>query len=263
MLAPKIAVETAPFGRQLKQSIQNASRLEVGGIHVDLRNEVKASDLSETGRRQFLHMLQELSLSIASATFPTRRAFSDPNEIDGRVAATCNAMKFAAELKCRVMTLRVGKIPNDPDSKEYQLLFETMQDVARFGNHIGVVLCLSLTGESPETVKAFINSIQTGPVGCNFDPAVCIMSGQNPSAMLRDFHPHVHHITVRDAVRDIDGGGREVPVGRGETDWEELLAIVSEMDYTGWLAVSRTSGDDKPGDISRAVQYLRNVMQVF
>lgn len=263
MLTPKIAVATACLGAQIKQSIQAASKLEVAGIHLDLRNELKAKELSETGRRQFLHKLNELSLSVGSATFPTRGTFYDPEGIDARVSATCDALKFAAELKCRVLTLRIGRIPDDMESTEYQLLRETISDVARVGNFVGVIPCLTPAGETANAVLGFIEQIETGPVGCHFDPAICVMRQQSPVKQLRELHSVVHHVSVRDAIRDTDGGGKEVAVGRGEIDWEEFLATVNEMDYNGWLAVTRTEGDDKPGDIASAVNYLRRVMQIF
>jgi sugar phosphate isomerase/epimerase len=58
----------------------------------------------------------------------------------------------------------------------------------------------------------------------------------------------------------VDGPGREVPVGRGETNWDEFAALLSEMDYHGWLNAERTEGNDRAGDIGRSVQYLRNLL---
>jgi sugar phosphate isomerase/epimerase len=42
-------------------------------------------------------------------------------------------------------------------------------------------------------------------------------------------------------------------------EWEEVLALLGEAEYAGWLTVDRTQGEDRPGDIRRAMQYLKNV----
>jgi sugar phosphate isomerase/epimerase len=64
---------------------------------------------------------------------------------------------------------------------------------------------------------------------------------------------------VRDATRIGDGTSTEVPVGRGEVAWQELLAVVHELDYRGWFCVDRTQGEDRAGDAGRAIQYLRSL----
>jgi sugar phosphate isomerase/epimerase len=64
---------------------------------------------------------------------------------------------------------------------------------------------------------------------------------------------------VRDAIREGDGSAREVPVGRGEVPWQELLAVIHELDYRGWFCVDRTQGEDRAGDAARAIQYLRSL----
>jgi sugar phosphate isomerase/epimerase len=68
------------------------------------------------------------------------------------------------------------------------------------------------------------------------------------------------HVRVRDGLRDTDGAGVEVPVGRGEVDWDELLAALAEINFAGWMTPDRTSGEDMAADAARAVSYVRNAM---
>jgi hypothetical protein len=42
-------------------------------------------------------------------------------------------------------------------------------------------------------------------------------------------------------------------------EWVEILPLLAEIAYTGWVTVVRTQGDDKRGDVARAVEYLKNV----
>ena len=69
----------------------------------------------------------------------------------------------------------------------------------------------------------------------------------------------VAHVIVRDAIRDGDGGGTEVAVGRGEVPWDELLFLLQESDYPGWLTVDRTQGQDRAGDAGRTLKYLQSI----
>lgn len=229
------------------------------GLQFDARNQLRPTDLSETGRRQLLHALSERELSVASLNFPLRKALYDLEQLDPRVAAIRQAMQFAWDLKCRTLTCRIGRIPEDPQSSDGARLREVLADLAAHGNRVGVTFAITPAGDEARSLSTLIAGIGTGPLGVDFDAAERIMSRCNPASSLRDLHTLVTHVTVRDAVRDVDGAGREVPVGRGECDWPELLAVLDEMNFTGWLTVDRTAGDDPGGDIQRAVRYLQNV----
>jgi sugar phosphate isomerase/epimerase len=254
-----MAVATRSFQEPIKRAVQTAAEMGAQGVQFDLRNEVRPEDLSETGRRQLLHYLEEMNLTVASTMFPTRRAYYDLEELDTRLAATRQAMEFTFQLKAGVFTLRVGRIPAEAESEEYQILRQVLNDLARHGNRVGVTLAITPTRDEPASLLQLLGEITEGPVGINYDPATFVMAGQNPAKALADLQEHLMQVLVRDGIRDMDGSGLEVPVGRGEVEWEEVLALLDEAEYKNWLIVDRTQGDDRPGDIRRAMQYLKNV----
>ncbi len=255
----RIAVATARFSPNLRDVVRMAAQTGSAGVQFDARQQLKPADLSETGRRQLLHALGERELAIASLCFPLRRTLHDEEHLDTRIAALKQAMQFAWDLKARVLTCRIGRIPETSEGDEWSRLRDVLSDLAGHGNRVGVTLSITPAGDAPETLLSLIDTVRTGPLGIDFDPAERVMSRHDPVSSLREWHAVVTHVTVRDAIRDADGGGREQPVGRGECDWAELLAVVDEMKYTGWLTIDRTAGDDPFGDACRAVQYLTNV----
>lgn len=257
----KIAVAAHCFAGPLKRSLQAIAQSGAKGIQFDARSELKPADFSETGRRQFLHHLDELGLSVASLTFPTRGALYEPEQLEPRVAAIKGVLDFSAQLKASVVTLRVGRIPDEPQSQELLTLRDVLNDLCRHGNHVGATLAIAPLSDSAESLKRLFATINSGPIGVHFDPANCIMSGQEVGATMRALHDVLIQIQVRDAIHDLGGGGQEVPVGRGQVDWDEFLALVDEAAYRGWLTVDRTQGEDQAGDATRAIQYLRQVAQ--
>ena len=68
------------------------------------------------------------------------------------------------------------------------------------------------------------------------------------------------HVQLRDGFRGFDGGGQEATVGSGVIDWMELLAVLGEIDYQGWLTAIRNQGDNRANDIERAIKYTRNLL---
>lgn len=256
----RIAIATRGFGQPLESSIRLAGEAGAAGVQLDVRDELQAADLSDTGRRQFLHRLTGRGMKVASATFPLRRPLYDQQHLDVRVASLKKAMQFAYDLGASVLTTRVGPIPAEAEGTSYPLLCEVLNDLARHGNHVGVTLAVAPDSESPQTLRKLLDAVKSGPIGVDFDPAAFAISRHSPVQALRDLHAFVSHFQARDAVREFDGGGLEVPLGRGEVDWVELLPQLDEIEYRGWTSVVRTQGDDKPGDITRAVKFLRQVV---
>lgn len=259
MHGPRIAVATTSFRQSIRAAIDSAARSGAQGVQFDARYELKPGELGETGRRQLLFELRERDLTVASLTFPLRTSLADPEQLDLRVAALRKGMEFASQLKANVLTCAAGRIPPEDATDECQQLHSVLSDLARYGNHIGVTLSITPAGDEAERLIALLNDIKEGPLGIDFDPAGCVMTRQDPGSTLRELHAVVSHIQIRDALGNVDGMGREVPVGRGEVDWDFILALVDEMNYRGWLTVRRTEGEDRLGDCTRAIAYLKNV----
>lgn len=256
----RIAVATSTLKQPLRQALVTAAAAGATGLQLDARNEVKPADYGETARRQLLHELGERGLRVASMTFPTRHVLHAEEHLDVRLAAVREAMQFAAMLKASVLVVRAGRLAAEPEADDNQRLDEILDDLARIGNRIGVTLSITPAAETPDALAAILESVRSGPVGVDFDPATCAIAGRNAADDLRTLHRLATHVQVRDAVRDVDGTGQEVAVGRGEVDWPEVLAVIAEMEYRGWLTVRRTAGDDIPGDVARAVKFIHRVV---
>ena len=49
----------------------------------------------------------------------------------------------------------------------------------------------------------------------------------------------------------------ELPLGQGGVVFEYYLRALDEIGYTGYLTIEREQGEDRVGDIQRAIQFLR------
>lgn len=255
----KFSVAAKPFALPLRAMLNAAASLGATAIQWDSSTELRPGSLSETGRRQFLHEMSELGLTVSSLLFPTRRPLYDADGLEARIAACRQVMEFAWQLKSRVVVLRTGKIPVDPNSREYQTLREALGDLARHSNQVGVTLAVTPTRDKAAEMKSLFDQIATGPIGVNFDPAAFLLGGESPETAFRTLHDRILAFTARDAVRDIDGGGVETAVGQGEVRFDELLALCEEAGYRSWLTIDRTQGDEKPQDIAAAIRHLKKI----
>lgn len=254
-----MSVATRHLNVPLPQALRSVAEAGARGVQLDVRNELKPHELGETGRADFLHQISEQLLTISAFEFPTRRAFYDQDALDGRVSALKGALDFAYLMKVKTVVGRLGRIPEDPQSPNFDLLVQVLNDIARHSNRCGATFAITPTADTPETVGRLLDRVTDGPIGINLDVGGMTMQALNPLGMYRAHFDRVIAVQARDGLRDIDGQGQEVPLGRGEVPWDELLATLHEGGYRNWLTVSRSAGDDKLGDSLRAMRFLQTV----
>jgi sugar phosphate isomerase/epimerase len=68
----------------------------------------------------------------------------------------------------------------------------------------------------------------------------------------------VLHVHACDAVRDAaTRRTNEVELGRGSADFPEILGLLSEFNYRGWVTIERRESANPIADIDNAVAFLR------
>ncbi|MDX1965905.1 MAG: sugar phosphate isomerase/epimerase [Planctomycetaceae bacterium] len=256
----QLAVATRCWKAPLLETIGVAADMGVQGLQFDLREELPPSSLTETGRRDFLHRLRERGLRVSSGWLPLQRPLTSEYQLERRLAFLREAMTFAFQLGAPTLCFRCGRIPEDLTQGEGRVLVEMLSDLAAYANHVGVVLGVTPSADTVEQLAGLISQIKTGPIGIDFDPAHFAMSGQPVLDALRALHARVVHVQLRDGMRDLAGGGSETAVGQGIIDWTEVIALLGEMDYRGWLTAIRTQGDDKPNDIARGLRFVKKLL---
>ena len=49
---------------------------------------------------------------------------------------------------------------------------------------------------------------------------------------------------------------QEVPLGHGEIDWAQYLAVLEEIEYHGWLTIEREGGGNRVADVAAGIDFL-------
>ncbi len=256
----RCSVALSLFGRSLKPALKRASVSGASGVTVDTRHGVTPSEFSASAIRHLRKFLDELGLELAVATFPTRRGLADRRDLEARVEAIKGALAFARTLGVNRVTLHTGPVPRDEEDEAghngRELLLEVLCDLARHGNQVGSLPVLELGATGPETVRDLFGQVDTGPLGLDLCPATWTGRGHDPVSVFRELYDVVNHVRVGDAIRHSDGSYDRVPVGHGEVAWDEMLAVLSEAEYSGWLTAGTSGGDDPARDATRAISLL-------
>jgi sugar phosphate isomerase/epimerase len=158
-----------------------------------------------------------------------------------------------------LVTFHAGFIPEGRDDAERGTILDRLRELAvLFAGH-GIDVALETGQETAPTLAAALDELDAPNVGVNFDPANMILYAKgNPVEAIRGLAPRVRQVHVKDArPTDVPGTwGSEVPVGEGAVDWHGFLAEITRMPRPVGLVIEREAGDDRDGDVRRAIELL-------
>lgn len=256
----RIAVQLASLGLPFKKALHTAAEMGADAVEIDGRGEVGPRHLSRTGLREVRKMLDDLNLRVGAVTYRTRRGYHVAEELDRRIEGTKQALGFAFELGATVVVNQIGDVPSEPEGAAWDLLLQSLTEIGRYGQRAGAVLAAVTGGEAGADLARLIHALPPATLGITFDPGNLIVNGFSASEGVDALAPHVVHVHVRDAVRDLTRGrGLETPLGRGSVDLPQLIGTLEEQDFRGYWTVVRAECDDPAGDIRNAIRYLRNL----
>jgi len=294
-MAIRLALATEDFGQPLRQAIRQAAQFRVQGLRLNARTEIGAADLSDTGLRQLRLFVEEHQLRVAGVYCPSRHSVADPQGLDRRLQMIRSAIERVRRLGSTEVLIRAGRIPDptvtapqmaqgQPDDSDvdslrnpfsfapppkltqpseadqFELLTQVLSDLAAAANHHGAGLQVIISDYDTARITTLLSRITTRPLQLVFDPAVCVMAGRQPVSIFRSLYQSIGYVRLRDAQKDVDGGGVEVPCGDGAVDWQELLAVLAEAVQPAWMCIERTGGDQRAADVATAVRRLQSLL---
>lgn len=260
MTAYRIAAQSRSFAQPLKKALHTAAAVGCDGVQIDARHELRGEELSQTGLRELRKILADLNLRVGSLTFPTRRSFSDPEDLDRRVEASVAALNLASRLGARVLVLHLGPIPDDAQSSQASLLKDVIGTLAPHGVRLGVKIAGQATFASCAQFADFLASLPEGSLFLDMHPVQLMAAGHFPVEYVSVLGQYITHVHAADAVKNFATSKyEEVELGRGSTDFPALLGHLEEFEFRDWITIERIPAETSAEAIANAVRFLRAV----
>jgi sugar phosphate isomerase/epimerase len=254
----KIGVRLESLGLPLRRALQEAERLGVGGVQVDAAGDLAPDRLSQTGRREFRHLLRAHNLELTAVGCPLRRGLDVAENQEARIDHVKKVLDLSFDLGPRIAVVQAGRVPESEDDPRAGLLTEALAALGGHGDRTGTTLALETGLESGPALAAFLDRFDTGSLRVNLDPANLLMNDFDPYESARALAGKVVHAHAKDARRAAaNRTAQEVPLGHGDIDWLLFVSVLEEIDYRGWLVVERESGNNRVADVEAGVKFLR------
>lgn len=249
----KLGICQKSLGLPFRRSLPAAQKIGVAAIELEATGELTPQSLTQTGRREITHLLRSHDLALSAVSCPLRRGLDIAENLEPRLEHIRNTMALAFDLGPRLVIIPVGKIPPKEDDPAFLLLKEALLDLGRHGDRTGVMVALDSGVDSPATLVSFLDRLDVGSLGVNFNPANLVLAGHNPHDAVKSLNRRLIHAHAQDARRISPDRMATVPLGHGDLDWLQLLADFEEVGYRGFLTVL---GADR-AEMAAGVAFLR------
>jgi L-ribulose-5-phosphate 3-epimerase len=170
--------------------------------------------------------------------------------------------RIAQSMHIRLVTFHAGFLPHDERDPEFAKLLHRLRLVADLFAASNIELGLETGQETASSLDAFLQQLQRGNVGVNFDPANLILYDKgNPIEALRQLGPWLKQCHIKDANRTRVSGtwGEEVPAGTGQVNWPEFFMTCTQVGFAGNLCIEREAGNQRLEDIKTARRMVEGI----
>ncbi len=173
---------------------------------------------------------------------------------------------FARHLGVRPVGVHLGFVAHDENSSGYKDMVALTQELCDYLATNDQVLHLETGQEPADVLDAFLVDVARPNIGINFDPANMILYGiGEPLPALKQLGRWVRSIHCKDAKWSDQPAvtwGTETPVGAGDVDFKQFLAVLDEIGYSGPLTIEREipqQPDRQKAEIGGALELLRSL----
>ncbi len=228
---------------RIKQAIYEAASVGAKGVILEAIDDLAPQRLSETGRRELLHLLRTTELRLIGLTLPTRRPFETADQLDDRLSRIEQACQLGYRLGTNLILLRAGTIPEEHRAQARAIHRTAIAELGLRADRQGVRIALETAGDRGVDLADLLEQIDCPALGVSVDPGALILSRVDPIQAVGELHRFVRHAYLNDGLTHHDRPSQlpSHPRGSfhppGSLDWHEYLAVLEEIGYRDALTL--------------------------
>ena len=247
----KIGVFLDNMGLGLEEAMDTCAQLGVDGFQIYVTaGDMLAENQPASARAAFREAYESRGLVLSATCCDFGVGLAE--QVLPKMRA---AVDQALELGTNIITTHIGTVPEDLDPSVCDPMRRALEDVAGYAEKRGVTFATETGPEAGAVLARLLDSVGTSGIGANFDPANLVMRGYDHMQSARDLSRYIVHAHAKDGKR----GGGEVPLGAGDVNFPEYLALMAELGFAGSHTIEREAGEDPLADITQAVEFLRSL----
>src|SRR5207249_1570070 len=114
------------LGLPLRRALAEVERMGVTGVQVDALGDLSPQSLSQTGRREFRHLLRSHNMELIALGCPLRHGLDTPEGQEARIEHVQNVMALSFDLGPRIAIVQAGLVSDSPKDPRQARLSEAL-----------------------------------------------------------------------------------------------------------------------------------------
>ena len=215
----------------IKEGLKTIAPWRAEAIGLDaFGSELSPRSLSQSGRRDVANVVRIKGIALAALRADVGgRRLADSQSLDSNLTRIRDAMQLCSDVGARCLVVPAGHVPPADDKNgatARSTLTEAARSLALFVSGMGVRVCWSGGAETPETLKTFLNGVDSsGLLDVEYTPGALTMRGIDPLSALQPFAERIRIARATDHYQ----GGAEAPFGKGDVPWGAVLIGLSTL----------------------------------
>lgn len=278
-----IGVIVESFRTDTKTAILKAAEIGANGLQMYATNgENSPENLKGEKRCELLDFVKSNGLVFSALCGDLGKGFGHRELNPELIEKSKRILDLAKELETNIVTTHVGVIPEDKNHERYKIIQEACFELSEYAESLNAHFAIETGPETAETLKGFLDSLNSKGVAVNLDPANLVMvTGDDPVKAVYTLKDYIVHTHAKDGVMLKKGNPEyiyravhpvpeefkniryfeEVPLGTGSVDFPSYLKALEDIGYRGYLTIEREVGDTPEEDIKTAISFLKKTIE--
>ncbi len=288
----RVSLRAVSLGDDVRQIAPLGQRMGYGALQLDLRiGSVSLLELTASGQREFRSLLAQYDLALESLRMQLPADGLAATELHDRALwAISKAIDAAAGLKAGLLCIDLGRLPaakgdappsqaikpqdagriiipelaapvaeaaeEKEDRGAWDGIDSVMRELGTRADKTGITLAFSSELSSFASLKRAVEKAACPWFGVDLDPVSVLRDRWDMEHVLDAIGGMLRHVRARDAMKGSAGRTQPAAIGRGSTNWTDLLAMLDSGGYRGWVAVDTVDLADRVREAQSAVGLL-------
>jgi len=295
----RIAVIDSALGTDARQVAALARSMGFGGLLFNVTSPALCiPDLSQTGRREFRHLLAGQDLRLAGLAMSLGAdGFGPRADVDRLIHQLDRALVAATDLAAPLLCLDIGKLAEPARSEKPRpaitpeqaglIILPTAAPIAEPApaptvpvdqpllDSVGTALAelcnraerYSVTVAVRSSLASFaalenaLINARCPWLGVDLDPVDMLADSWYADEIFSRLGPSIRHVRARDALSGTDHRTRPVVIASGNVQWHSFLARLDQSGYHGWITVYPIELTDRPAGARAGLDKLNALLK--
>ena len=260
MYAFPIGVMLDSFLLPTDASLDAAAAIGANGIQVyTVEGERTPENMDAAARREFLSKVKDRGMVISALCGDLGKGFTDPELNGALIERSKRILDLAMDLDTKIVTTHIGTVPEDKSCDTYKIMQAACRELAEYADSLDAHFAIETGPEPAARLREFLDTLESTGVAVNYDPANLTMCVADDAVKgVYELRKYIVHTHATEGLRGTCPPWTEVPLGKGDVDWDNSLKALEDIGYRGFLTIERECGEDPAADIRMAADFLRS-----